>query len=77
MNTIFGDNGRVPNTASSNGDCDGAKVLFNSREDMERMNDNGNYIKRLKSVAWYICPEDCYLAITDELDSLLGRKRKR
>ncbi|KAG0447223.1 hypothetical protein HPP92_028471, partial [Vanilla planifolia] len=37
MNTISGDNGGVPNTASSNGDCDGAEVVFNSREDVAKL----------------------------------------
>ncbi|KAG0447248.1 hypothetical protein HPP92_028405 [Vanilla planifolia] len=71
MNTICGENGGVPDTANSNGDCDGAGVVFNSRED-GRMNDMRNYIKRLKSyISWYIALEDCYLAIQNELNSLL------
>ncbi|KAG0482767.1 hypothetical protein HPP92_010851 [Vanilla planifolia] len=95
MNTISGDNGGVPDTASSNGDCDGAGVVFNSREDVAkllsekskprskadvqgRMNDMRNYIKRLKScISWYIDLEDCYLAIQDELNSLLESEKRR
>ncbi|KAG0450355.1 hypothetical protein HPP92_026937 [Vanilla planifolia] len=97
MNTISGDNGGVPNTASSNGDCDGAGVVFNSREDVAkllskksklrskadiflqgRMNDMGNYIKRLiSSINWYINLEDCYLAVEDELNSLLESEKGR
>ncbi|KAG0462459.1 hypothetical protein HPP92_020935 [Vanilla planifolia] len=37
MNTISGDNGGVPDTASSNGDCDGAGVVLNSREDVAKL----------------------------------------
>ncbi|KAG0447133.1 hypothetical protein HPP92_028473, partial [Vanilla planifolia] len=69
MNTIFGDNGGVPNTVSSNGDCDGAEG---------RMNDMRNYIKRLKScISWYIDLEDYYLVIQDEFNSLLESEKRK
>ncbi|KAG0451171.1 hypothetical protein HPP92_026378 [Vanilla planifolia] len=37
VNTISGDNGGVPDTANSNGDCDGVGVVFNSREDVAKL----------------------------------------
>ncbi|KAG0450116.1 hypothetical protein HPP92_026940 [Vanilla planifolia] len=43
-----------------------------------RMNDMRNYVKRLKScISWYIGLEDCYLAIQDELNSLLESEKRK
>ncbi|KAG0450350.1 hypothetical protein HPP92_026932 [Vanilla planifolia] len=42
------------------------------------MNDMGNYIKRLMSgINWYINLEDCYLAVEDELNSLLESEKRK
>ncbi|KAG0447102.1 hypothetical protein HPP92_028492 [Vanilla planifolia] len=63
MNTISRDNGGVPDTASSNGDCDGAGVVFNSREDVAKLLSEKSKLKSKADVQATRLP-NLYVTIT-------------